>query len=405
MTWQEELRKLDSALAEGELAANEYRKRRDEILAAASSAQPPSPVIGPPTGPRPVITPPPAAEGDNAEVTQIVTVDTAEAEQTQIIDATTAAGAVDETTKDINASPERTQVVTTDAPQAPPQQQQPPQQQPQPGAPQQPVWAAQLPDPHAPTGSFPVPQQQMAGPTVTPMDAQDLFTSNKPPRGGGRKPLLIGLVVLVVVALAGGAVWYFGIRDDGTDNTASDGDKQQEQTTTPPTTKSEEQPPAPVEPVDIAKIELPGQPVSTSGEMDIQRAGELNVIAPAEATLLAGAGADQLVYNGTSDGAFHYLLYSYQSKDAKAAAELTSGIIDVQKQLGFKPTKVQGVPETVDVSSVTNADAAGIRGVYTYGDTTIEMFVLQIPAGDVDEMRVQFQRAMQAVTDAAPPAK
>src|SRR5689334_20079548 len=99
MTWQEELRKLDSALAEGELAANEYRKRRDEILAAASSAQPPSPVIGPPTGPRPVITPQ-TADGDNAEVTQIVNVDTAEAEQTQIIDATTAAGAVDEPTKD-----------------------------------------------------------------------------------------------------------------------------------------------------------------------------------------------------------------------------------------------------------------------------------------------------------------
>lgn len=401
MTWQEELRKLDSALAEGELAANEYRKRRDEILAAASSAQPPSPVIGPPTGPRPVIAPP-APDGDNAEVTQIVNVDAAEAEQTQIIDATTAAGAVDETTKDVNAEPERTQVVTTEAPPA----QQQPQNAPQPGAPQQPVWAAQLPDPNAATGSFPRPPQPMAGPAVTPMDAQDLFTSNKPPRDGGKKPLMIGLVALVVLALVGGAVWFFAFRDDGADpgNTAGGGDTQQEQPTTT-TTKAEEEQPPPVEPVDISQIELPGEPVSTSGEMDIQRAGELNVIAPAEATLLAGAGADQLVYNGTSDGDFHYLLYSYQSKDAKAAAELTKGIVDVQKQLGFKPTKVDGVPASVDVSTVTNAEAAGIRGVYTYGDTTIEMFVLQIPAGDANEMRVQFQRVMQSVTDAAPPAE
>jgi hypothetical protein len=391
MTWQEELRKLDSALAEGELAANEYRKRRDEILAAASSAQPPSPVIGPPTGPRPVITPEAVAETDNAEVTQIVNVDSGEAEQTQIIDAATAGGTADEKTRDTGANEvERTQVVTAEPPQAQPQP---------PMAPQQPVWAAQLPDPNAPTGTFPRPPQPMAGPTVTPMDAQDLFTSNKPPRGG-KKPWLIGLVVLVVLALVGGAVWFFAFRDDEPSQAADD-DKQTQQSTTP----AEEEPPPLPEPVDISKIELPGVVGPNSGEMDIQRAGELNVIAPAEATLLAGAGADQLVYNGTSEGPYHYMLYSYKSADAKAAEELTAGIIDVQKQLGFKPTEVEGVPGTVDVSTVTNAEAAGIRGVYTYGDTTIQMFVLQIPAGDVDEMRVQFQRAMQAVTDAAPPAK
>ena len=391
MTWQEELRKLDSALAEGELAANEYRKRRDEILAAASSAQPPSPVIGPPTGPRPVITPPPAAEGDNAEVTQIVNVDTGEAEQTQIIDAATAGGKADEKAEHtVDHEVERTQVVTAEAPPVPPQPQMPPQQQP-------PVWAAQLPDPNAPTGTFPRPPQPLPGPTVTPMDAQDLFTSNKPPRGG-KKPWLVGLVVLVVLALAGGAVWFFAFRG-GDESQAADGDEQP-----PQTTSAEEQPPLP-EPVDISKIELPGVVGPNSGEMDIRRAGELNVIAPAEATLLAGAGAEQLVYNGTSEGGFHYMLYSYKSADAKAAEELTAGVIDVQKQLGFTPTEVEGVPDTVDVSTVTNAEAAGIRGVYTYGDTTIQLFVLQIPVGDVDEMRVQFQRAMQAVTDAAPPAR
>ncbi|GAB1511947.1 SHOCT domain-containing protein [Actinophytocola sp. KF-1] len=385
MTWQEELRKLDSALAEGELAANEYRKRRDEILAAASSAQPPSPVIGPPTGPRPVITPEAVAETDNAEVTQIVNVDAGEAEQTQIIDAGTASGAPDEKTKETAAGDvERTQVVTAEAP-----------PQPQQAPPPQPVWAAQLPDPNAQAGPFPRPPQPMAGPTVTPMDAQDLFTSNKPPRGG-KKPWLIGLVVLVVLALAGGAVWFFAFRGGDDPRAADDNDTQQ-------TTTAQEEPLP--EPVDITKIELPGEAGPNSGEMDIQRAGELNVIAPAEATLLAGAGAKQLVYNGTSDGQFHFMLYAYKSADAKAAEELTAGIIDVQKQLGFKPTEVEGVPGTVDVSTVTNAEAAGIRGVYTYGDTTIQMFVLQIPAGDADEMRVQFQRAMQAVTDAAPPAK
>ncbi|MFC4854821.1 hypothetical protein [Actinophytocola glycyrrhizae] len=392
MTWQEELRQLDSALAGGELAANEYRKRRDEILAAASSAQPPSPVIGPPTGPQPVVPAEGAGPGENAEVTQVVNVEGAEAEQTQIIDVATMDGATGKAGNGgANGDVERTQVVTAEA--SPPQQQQP-QQQPRQMAPQQPVWATQLPDPAATTGAFPRQSQPMPAPAVTPMDAQDLFTSNKAPRGG-RKPWLIGIVVLVVLALAGGAVWFFGLRGDDDPQQAADGDEQQ-------TSAVEE--PAP-EPVDVTKIELPGEPGLNTGEMNIQRASELNVIAPAEATLLAGAGADRLVHNGTSEGDYSFLLYSFQSEDAEAAQELTASIIDIQRQLGFEPTGVEGVPETVDVSTVTNAEASGTRGVYTYGDTTILMFVLQIPAGDVDEMRVQFQRAMTAVTDAAPPAE
>ena len=401
MTWQEELRQLDSALAGGELSANEYRKRRDEILAAASSAQPPSPVIGPPTGPRPAVDPDAengegeADGGDNAEVTQIVNVDTGEADQTQIIDAATVGGAVTSANGDVkaaggngNGDVERTQVVTADAPPAQPQQAPPPPQ-----APQQPVWATQLPDPNAATGIFPRQQQPMPGPAVTPMDAQDLFTSNKPPRGG-KKPWLIGVVVLVVLALAGGAVWFFAFRDDSQPTAGGDG----EQTNT-----SEQQAPAP-EPVDITKIELPGEPAANGGEMDISRASELKVIAPAEATLLAGVGADALVYSGASEGDYRFLLYSFQSADEKAAEELTGKIADVQKQLGFQDTEVQDVPKGVRTSQVTNPQASALRGVYTYGDTTILLNVLQIGKGNIDELRAQFQRTMTAVTDAAQPA-
>jgi len=393
MTWQEELRQLDSALAGGELSANEYRKRRDEILAAASSAQPPSAVIGPPTGPQPVVPPEgeEAAEGgDNAEVTQVVSVDTGEADQTQIIDAVAASGgeANGNTTNGdapaANGDIERTQVVAAAAPAA--QQQQPPQQV----QPQQPVWATQLPDPNVAPAAYPHPQQM--GPAVTPMDAQDLFTSNRSP-SGSKKPWLIAVVVLVVLALAGGAVWYFALRDDSTPSTA-DGDQQQ-------TTSAEE--PAP-EPVDITKIELPGEAAANGGEMDISRASELKVIAPAEATLLAGAGADAVVYSGASEGDYRFLLYSFKSADAAAAEKLTGEVVDVQKQLGFQDTEVQDVPGAVQVSTVSNPQAAAMRGVYTYGDTTIQLCVLQVPKGDVDELRVQFQRAMTAVTDAAPPA-
>jgi hypothetical protein len=223
------------------------------------------------------------------------------------------------------------------------------------------------------------------------MDAQDLFTSNKAP-SGGKKPWLIGVVVLVVLALVGGAVWFFAFRDDDAPQNAGGGPQQN------PT--SEQAP----EPVDITKIELPGEPAANAGEMDISRASELKVIAPAEATLLAGAGADALVYSGAAEGDFRFLLYSFQAADAKAADALTGKVVDVQKELGFQDTEVQDVPEAVTVSQVTNPQASALRGVYSYGDTTIQLVVLQIGAGDVDELRVQFQRAMTAVTDAAPPA-
>lgn len=385
MTWQEELRQLDSALAEGQLAANEYRKRRDEILAAASSAQPPSPVIGPPTGPQPVLTADDGDNGgdngaDNAEVTQVVNVKSDEADETQIIDATTMAGAKN------GEAP--TQAVTPPTSPAPPVPATPAPQQ-------QPVWSAQPPDPAVPPpGMFPPQQPQpMPGPSVTPMDAQDLFTSNKPP-AGSKKPWLITVAVLVVLAVAGGAVWFFGFRDTGGDgnNTAQNQE---------PTTTSEA--PAPPPPVDITGIELPGTPGKNSGEMDIARASELSVIAPAEGALIADTGVDKLVHTGSLDGDLSYLLYAYKSEDAAAATELAGKLVAIQKQLGYEETDVDGVPAPVTVTSVVNDKAAAMRGVYTYGDTTIQLSVLQKPAGDGDELRTRFRDAMTTVTDAAPP--
>jgi len=378
MTWQEELRQLDSALAGGELSANEYRKRRDEILAAASSAQTPSPVLGPPTGPNPVVAtaPAPAPEApDAAEVTQVVNVGSgaaeAEADVTQIIT---------DPTKVPNAA-EHTQIVppVTDERTSP--------------AMPQPQWASLPPTGTQQTGiaSFP---PVAGGPAPTPLDAQDLFTSNKPAQSGP-KPWVIAIAVIVVLAIAGGAVWFFALRDSGTADTADD-------TRTQPTEETTQ--PAP-EPVDITKIELPGEAAENSGEMDIARASELTVIAPAEATLLADAGASQLTYSGYAEQNYRYLLYAYKSADAEAAQELTDKILDVQKQLGFTDTRVEGVPEGVTLTTVSNKEAAAVRGVYTYGDLTIQLSVLQIPVGDIAELHVQFQQAMTAVTDAAPPAK
>ena len=382
MTWQEELRQLDSALAGGELSANEYRKRRDEILAAASSAQPPSPVIGPPTGPNPAVPPPvaPAAAApdtpDPAEVTQVVNViSEPEADVTQIIT---------DPAKPTNNGASAMPVPSADEATSPAIQ--PPGQ-----------WSTLPPTHSAATnvGSFPPVPPQAIGPAPTPLDAQDLFTGNKAP-AGGKKPWLIPVAVLVVLAIAGGAVWFFALRDTGSDAAnppASETTQQTEQTQ-----------PAP-EPVDVTKIVLPGEQASNSGEMDIARASELKVISAAEATLLSDAGADALTYSGYSAEGYRFLLYAYKSADAATAEGFTSKVLDIQRQLGFTEANLDGMPEGVTVMQVANEKAAAMRGVYTYGDVTIQLSVLQIPVGEAGQLVSQFQQAVTAVTDDAKPAK
>ena len=62
MTWQDELRQLDEALAAGQLSAEDYRRQRDDLLsrsASMPSRRPPPPApadaeLGPPSGPQPV---------------------------------------------------------------------------------------------------------------------------------------------------------------------------------------------------------------------------------------------------------------------------------------------------------------------------------------------------------------
>jgi hypothetical protein len=388
MTWQEELRQLDSALAGGELSANEYRKRRDEILATASSAQPASAIIGPPTGPRPAVKPDEdkaGADESDSEVTQIVNVDDSkkpaadsggDADSTQIISNPLTNGAPKP------QAAETTQVVATEERPSP--------------APSQPQWAALPPTHNANTSMFPpVPPPPPSANTVTPLDAQDLFTSNKPARGGG-KPWLVAVIAVVVLALVGGAVWWFAFRSDDQPAAA---DSNTTQTTEQEKPLSAEPPP----PVDISAINLPGETAANSGAMDIAKAGELKTIAPAEAALLADAGVKTLVYNGSSDGSYRFLLYSYDSGKPDGAKQLTDAASGVQQQIGLKSVNINGVAKGVQVTGLTNDSAAVLRGLYTYGNTTIQLCVLQVPAGDAAELATQFSGALKAVTDAAPP--
>ena len=372
MTWQEELRQLDAALANGEVSAGDYRRRRDEILATASSAQTPAPSL---------------AEAAAAAKAAVDVDNTTElADQTQIIHANTDADATQ-----IVASSDSTQVVGVEHTQGVSGVSEAEQTQIITQTQQAPTWAAHLPDPSAQTGSFPRPMQQMQ-PAMTPTQAQDVFGSSAAQKRSGRG-WLIAVIVVVVLALAGAGVWWFLLRDKG-DTGDQAGDK-------PPatSTKQEEQPP-PAKPV--GEVTLPGEPAQNTGDLTIAEAKELHVIGAGEAAKLEAAGITELTYAGSSDGSYRYLLYAYSSDDA---ATTTDAVNQVQVDLGLIPAEVPDLPDGVSVAQLTNAKAAVLRAVYTAGDKTIQLSVLQVPTGSADDLSAQFSDVLASLVKDIPPTK
>lgn len=374
MTWQEELRQLDAALANGEVSAGDYRRRRDEILATASSAQSPAPSLTEAAFAK--------AEVDNttelADQTQTINTDT-DADATQVVSSAESTQVVNSAESTQVVSVDRTQVVTeAEQTQIISQTQ------------QAPTWASHLPDPSAPTGSFPRQPGPM-NPAMTPMQAHDVFSGGK--EKSAKKGWIIALVVVLVLAAGGFAGWWFLLKDK--DN--GGGNQADKSSTAPPS--SQDPPPA----KSIDEITLPGEVAANGGELTIQEAREKVVIGDGEAGLLEQAGVTELTYSGSSEGDFRFLLYSYPSADADAAATTTDAVNGVQQELGLSPVDIADLPDGVTAAQLTNAQASVIRAVYTSGENTIQLSVLQVPAGDEQALHKQFTEVLAMLTDEIPP--
>ncbi|MBP2321752.1 hypothetical protein JOF56_002137 [Kibdelosporangium banguiense] len=264
MSWQEELQKLDSALATGRIAADDYRKRRDELLAQASqattgpSAQPAQPVVQqqpeqPPAAPEPSQqqTPfPPAfkwqpgqpsqAGGNSADSTTIIPPvappptyqpGPSESDRTQVVGQQ---GPSDSDRTQVVSGVDRTQVVPNYVTNSPPggfpqvQQQPPWGQQPQPHPQQQqpasPPWAGDdLPPGFGQVG------------TSWPRQGPEIFEEKS--KGKGK---IIGIAAGVVVVLGAAAAIFFITQNSGTPSSDPGPSQQQQpqQTTTPPPTST-----------------------------------------------------------------------------------------------------------------------------------------------------------------------
>jgi hypothetical protein len=263
MSWQDELAQLDSALASGQISADEYRTRRDRVIAQASGQSTPEQPQQPQQGGEPTtvfrpITPPQGQPGFG-DRTQAVGGD-----RTQVVGQGQGQGDADSTQ------------IVPNMPQFPPPQAPPPWETHQPQAPNMtpPPWANEELPPEFGQQSWP-----RQGPEVFEEKSS----------GGGGKTVGIIVAVVLVLALAGGAVWFFGFRDSGGDNNQAGNGGDTSQTENAPTTTT---PPPPDIP-DGPFIELPGNEVLNT-TVPMQEALANNMPTEQEAQLLASVGVSEV---------------------------------------------------------------------------------------------------------------
>ncbi|MEV8436368.1 SHOCT domain-containing protein [Actinosynnema sp. NPDC051121] len=227
MTWQEQLRQLDEALAAGQMSAEDYRRQRDELLANAQSGGAQAPQTGPNSGPFPEpfrwsAQAPSAPQQPTSESTQFIRPATppGEADRTQVVPNT--GPPADRTQVVPNA--DRTQVV---GPQ--PGQPWPPQGQPQ-GQPQG-AWN-QGPDAYSPPwgGDSDFAANQWSGGFTA--QGPEVFDES----GKSGKGKVIALVAVVVVLLVAAGLYFFVLKP-GSGGTASTDSSTAAPTTTTTTKK------------------------------------------------------------------------------------------------------------------------------------------------------------------------
>lgn len=271
MSWQDELQQLDSALAAGQISADEYRTRRDRVIAQASGQgsaepppQPPQQGAEPTAVFRPVQPPQQGAEGGDR--TQIVSGD-----RTQVVP--------NHQQQNQAQDADSTQVVPGLQAQQQQQPHFPPPQPPPPWETQHPQAPNMTPPPWANEDLPPEFGQQS-----WPRQGPEVFEE----KSGGGAGKIVAIIVAVVLVLggAGAAIWFFALKDNG-----GGGDNPTTQAQ-PTKEKTSKKPPPP----DIPKgpfIELPGD-IKLNRTVPIQQALTEKRPTEKEAQLLQTVGVAEV---------------------------------------------------------------------------------------------------------------
>ncbi|MET8761759.1 hypothetical protein [Lentzea sp. NPDC004782] len=352
MTWQEELSRLDAVLASGQISAEDYRRRRDEILSgsAGTAATPPAQQASAPNSF------PPPFKWDQAQEsqdrTQVVPNLGGQAAQAENADRT-------QVVSTGNSGSERTQFVRP--PQTPPGgwQATPPQNQ-YSASSAPPPWATGDPD------QIPAPQWGGGG-----FHAHGPEVFDDKPSGKGKLFVILGIVLVLVV---GGVLWFTVFRDKG-GNTA-------DQQTNPPATS---QSPTKKKPAPFGTLIVPEGTKNGPNTYSPQQLEGVKPLPAPDLVLLKQAGVTEsrsvIVVDAKSNTDS---LWAFKCADPAA---LRDAIEEDQLRFGFAESASESKP-SVKVFAAQSTDGAGKtiqvrRGHYVAGDELIRVEVFGANEADV----------------------
>lgn len=354
MNWQEELSRLDAVLASGRITAEEYRRRRDEILsgsAGGSPAQPAGQVPASNSFPPPFKwqkdqQPVPPGQQEPQDRTQVVPNATAQPAQPGDSDRTQVVSAG-------NASSERTQFVR-------------PVMEPQGG------WQAVPPQNQYAASSAPPPWTTGDSDQVSPPQwngggfhthGPEVFDDK--PAGKGKLFAILGVVLVLVV---GGVLWFTVFRDKG--GTTAD--------------PSQSNPPATSQSPTKKKLATFGTLIVPEGTKNgpttytMQQLEVVKALPAPDLVLLKNAGVSESRSVIVTDGKSN-TISMWAFKCADPAALLDAIEVD-QLRFEFLESADESKP-SVKVFASRMKDAANQavyvrRGHYTVGDEVIRVEVL-----------------------------
>ncbi|MFI6100642.1 hypothetical protein ACIA8G_34260 [Lentzea sp. NPDC051213] len=319
MTWQDELQKLDNELASGRISADDYRRRRDEVLSGSAGG---GPAQNPQSGP---FAPPfkwEAQPPSTSDRTQVVNVQGPPQPQQQ------------------NPNPDATQVVSGQRPADADRTQFVAPVQPGPGG-----WGQQQ-------------QQQQAAPP--PWVGGDFDSINQPSPGwshgpevfdessGGGKGRVFAIIgVVLVLALIGGGIWWFTAGSKTTNDPAA---------SSTPTTPTSTTPSGPKLPL----TGLQGKVDSAStGPITVEKASkEKSQFSPDEAALLTTCGAETGLSQVLFADEWFTQVHVFNCSDGAAAKTAADALSELQKGYGFAAvTGAKQLPAMVSEKATDVPDA------------------------------------------------
>lgn len=371
MAWQDELRRLDEELASGRISADDYRSRRDQIMASAVSptSQAPAQSGSESTTVIPPIQPPvqPQQASDDVDRTQIVPGQQVDADRTQSVGWRA-------TPPD---DPNRTQVVPGVPPQAfaggrGPRPAPGPQggytQTPPPWETEEPMAAPWVGQEFPPMGAN-TPDWTLQGPEV--------FESDR--KSGKGKVIAIVAIVVVLLGLAAGAYFIFKPKDN-----QQAGGGGGDTSTTQPTTTTSEKPKGPI-------ADLPGSAINMAGVKSFADVVTLNYLTNEETAAYQQGQAGKSTMARAQDGDLDIIVLVTEQTDETVATSVAQQLDQIQQQFN-RMTARTSTPAGV-LASVNEQATEGpiVRAHYASGKSVVRV---QVQGPDLQKVNDTFEQVL-----------